>query len=633
MDIFKVFSDEQLTERLFRVAADDFKHQDYKRTLDVAKWCKQVNTGDDQKEILIQYRVNESDKQKEQRYRVYNSRTPQVCNKVKALYNEVHRSDDVIDNIKYDGEGDESKAKVETLTEYTDKFDGLKSARSYLTRRNKYYNFFDPNAWIVVEFEGDGPDRVIYPFEVSSKQAFDFHIERGVLQYLTACIERTFKDDKNQPVINKRYTLYAKTINIDLIEVPPNRAKIKDWVDPEGYTIIKQKNSALVLKEFFFKIYRTENKYCPAARFGFMEDVETDCRTCISPLHLSEKSIQRLIWRTSTLDISHACHGFYKMMMYTERCNHREIIEGNEYPCDNGYIGANPCRACKGTGKRMHVSDQDVVMYLIDQGNNTGQLPPLSNFIHYATISTDLIQEQKQEVEDAINDSLSTIFNENIFDKSILANTATGIHYNWRSVNNRLMDYADHDAELYTYIVKTIAMIQSIDEGLEVEYGYSSDFKLESIQELLTERQTAVTSNTPAEIIKSIDLKVLSKQHRDNPEYVAKFKVKDMFKPLRTKQMEERIMILESLPEYHPMKILNQYHDEIFDTIFAVRPNFAEIPYLKQKQIVEQEVQRVIEVERSLREANTLNFNEPAGEPNPDDEPIDDGTEPIQQEA
>lgn len=631
MDIFKVFSDEQLTERLFRVAADEIKHQDYQRTLDVAKWCKQVNTGDDQKEILIKYRVNESEKQKEQRYRVYNSRTPQVCNKVKALYNEVHRSDDVIDNIKYDGDGDESKAKVESLETYCEKFDGLKSARSYLTRRNKYYNFFDPNAWVVVEFEGDGKDRMIYPFEVSSKQAYDFHVERGVLQYLTGCIERVYKDQHNNAVVNRKYTLYASKINIDIIEVPENRTKLKDWVEPEGYQIIKRTNTAQVVKEFFFKIYRTENKYCPASRFGFMEDVETDCRTCISPLHLSEKSIQRLIWRTSTLDISHACHGFYKMMMYTERCNHREVIEGNQYHCDNGYIGSNPCKSCKGTGKRMHVSDQDVVMYLIDQSNNTGQLTPLSSLIHYATISTDLIKEQKQEVEDAISDSLSTIFNENIFDKSILANTATGIHYNWRSVNNRLMDYADHDAELYTFIVRTIAMIQNIDQGLEVEYGYASDFKLESIQELLTERKTAVDSSTPAEVIKSLDLKILSKQHRDNPDYVARFKVKDQFKPLRTKKMEERIMILESLPEFHPMKILNQYHDEIFDTIFALRPNFVEIPYLKQKQLVEEEVQKVIEIEKTLREANTLNFNV-TPEPDNPDEPIDDD-EPENQAA
>jgi hypothetical protein len=538
----------------------------------------------------------------------------------------------VIDNIKYDGDGDESKTKVESLETYLDKFDGLKSARSYLTRRNKYYNFFDPNAWIVVEFEGDGADRVIYPFEVSSTQAYDFHVERGVLQYLTGCIERVYKDDKNNDVVNRKYTLYAAEINIDVIEVPPNRTKLKNWVEPDGYTIVTKKNAAQVTKEFFFKIYRTENKWCPASRFGFMEDVETDCRMCISPLHLSEKSIQRLIWRTSTLDISHACHGFYKMMMYTERCNHREVIEGNQYNCDNGYIGATTCRACKGTGKRMHVSDQDVVMYLIDQGTNTGQLTPLSNLIHYATISTDLIKEQKQEVEDAISDSLSTIFNENIFDKSILANTATGIHYNWRSVNNRLMDYADHDAELYTFIVKTIAMIQNIDDGLEVEYGYSSDFKLESIQELLTERNTAVTSNSPAEIIKSIDLKVLSKQHRDNPDYVAKFKIKDQFKPLRTKKMEERMMILESLPEFHPMKILNQYHDEIFDTIFALRPNFVDIPYLKQKELVEKEVQRVIEIEKGYREANTLNFNI-AAEPEPGEPIEDDAEEPVQQEA
>ena len=618
MDIFKVFTNDELLERAFKVAVDHYKHQDYKRTVEVAKWCKQMNTGDDQREILIKYRPKESEKQKDQRVRVYNSRTQEVSNKVRALYNEVHRSDDIIDNIKYEGaNSEESKNRVGELSEFVDKFDGLRSARSYLTRRNKYNTFLDPNAWIVVEFEGDGDDRSIFPFEISSAQAHDFHVERGITQYVTACIERSFETKDGNSIKNQKYTLYAAEINIDIIEEPENKSNLIGWKDPEGYTLVSKKNKADVTKQFWYKIYETENSHCPGTRFGFIDDIETNCRTFISPLHLAEKTFQRLIWRTSTLDISHACHGFYKLMMYTERCNHREVVNGKSYTCDNGYIGGSKCKSCKGTGKKMHLSDQDVVMYLIE--NRGDKITPLSDMIHYATIPTDLIKEQKEEVDAAFSDCLSTIFNENIFDKSILANTATGIHYNWRSVNNRLMDYADHDADMYRFIIRTIAMIQNQDDGLQVEYGYPSDFKLESVQELLDERSTAVGSNAPADIISSIDMKILSKQHRDNPEYVQMFKAKEKFKPLRTKNSDERMMILQSLPDLHPQKILYQYHDEIFDEIFTLRPNFAEIPYIKQKELVDKTVDQWIDREKEARPTPQLSFGDTSS-PGDDDE-------------
>ena len=52
-------------------------------------------------------------------------------------------------------------------------------------------------------------------------------------------------------------------------------------------------------------------------------------------------------------------------------------------------------------------------------------------------------------------------------------------------------------------------------------------------------------ANSPAEVIFNLDVKTLSKQDRDDPEFIAQFKAKELFRPLRSKSMEERILIIE----------------------------------------------------------------------------------------
>src|SRR5688572_24291099 len=94
-------SPEDLLNILRNKVSENAVHADYQRTVDHAKWCKQIITGDDQRDILVSYKVKETDKQVEQRIRITNSRTQYVSNKVKKLYNEVHRCDDVVESISY----------------------------------------------------------------------------------------------------------------------------------------------------------------------------------------------------------------------------------------------------------------------------------------------------------------------------------------------------------------------------------------------------------------------------------------------------------------------------------------------------------------------------------------------------
>ena len=68
------------------------------------------------------------------------------------------------------------------------------------------------------------------------------------------------------------------------------------------------------------------------------------------------------------------------------------------------------------------------------------------------------------------------------------------------------------------------------------------------------------------------------------------------------------------------MKILNQYFDEIFDMIFALKPNFPGAPYPKQKEFLDDQVTLWIEREKEIRQALVPEFVESTSEENEEDE-------------
>ncbi len=574
-----MYTSDQLFAILKKRISDNRPHKDYDRTVTVANWCYQMMTGNDQKEILVTYKVRETDKQMQQRIRITNSRTQYVSNKVMKMFNEVHRCDDVTESITYEKEQNKLDALNAALSKWTEG----KHLQNYLDGRFRDLVFYDPNAYVVVEFVNDDPVNklpTVYPFEVAAKEVYDHKYVNGVLNYIISQHETKFTEKANptKKVVGMRYTMYAAGYSIVMQHIP-KEAEIGEI--PEGFSettfkVRRKDNDQYFDERFLFNIYETKSPRCPAIRAGYMDDPETGFRTKVSPMYPSKEIMTDLIWNKSEYDLSKALHGFYQKFAYVSKC---ETCHGE------GLVDEVKCTSCKGTGKQSHTTVQDIVeITLPDSFDST--IPPLANFVHYATIPEHLINKQKEDYQTDQRDVFNAIFGSNVLDRTEIAETATAKHYDWRAVNNTLSEYADHRSEAFKFFVKQTASVLMADDGLTVQHSYPSDFKLESVEELIDQRSSAVGASVPMAIISHIDLSILAKQHRDDPEFIKKYKARERFRPMRDKSKDERAVLMSMLPPNDPERVLYIYFERIMDDVFDENENFADMDFKKQKDIV-----------------------------------------------
>jgi hypothetical protein len=396
------------------------------------------------------------------------------------------------------------------------------------------------------------------------------------------------KDPVKAITVGKKYTLYGIGWSIVMQHVPEDAAWDETMI-PEGYELVRipvrQDDGKMKEQRFLAAVYETKTTECPAFRTGYTADPRTSGRTKVSPMFPAEKVLTDLIWNKSEYDLSKALHGFYQKFQYVSKCAtcHGDTeVDGRE------------CRACKGTGKATHTTVQDIVTIELPENLDGGNIPPLANFVHYAQIPEYLITKQKQDYEQDQKDVFNAIFGANVLDRTELVETATAKHYDWRAVNNTLSEYADHRSEAYKFAVRMTASHMGQGDGLTVQHSYPTDFKLESVQELLEQRTAAVNAGAPMAIISKIDMAIIAKQHRDDPDYLARYKARERWRPMRDKSRDERSILVSTLDRTDPERVLYVYFERIMDDIANEQPRFHEMDYKRQRALVYAKVAEVI---------------------------------------
>jgi hypothetical protein len=587
-----------LSEDLFVIlqkkVSEDTPHTDYDRTVSHAKWCKQVVTGDDQQDILVTYKSRESQEQQEQRIRVTNSRTQYVTNKVKKLYNEVHRCDDVTESVTYPNKEDTA---VTGLLDALNKWYENKPLKNYISTRFKDLVFEDPNAYIIVEFENDDPIKkkpTPYPFEVRSSEVYYPHYINGVLQYLIIFENIEYKTRKYESVWGYKYTMYAVGTSFVFMHVPKEAV----YETPDGWDELKMKYGKHKGEQrFVYREFESKTTECPAFRVGYMDDPETNGRTKVNPMYPAKNIITDLQWNKSEYDLSKALHGFYQKFVFVEPCkvcSGEGHVNGHRRTYNDEYEDyQEQCGVCKGSGKDMHTTTQDVVA--LNMPGDKEQFFDLSKLVYFAQIPGDLITKQREDFISDQKDVFNCIFGANVLERSELVETATAKNYDWRAVNNTLFEYADHVSDFFKFSVRLAANHRGEIDGLVVQHSHPYDFKLESVQDLIDQRGSSVTAGSPMVIVASFDLAILAKQHKDDPEFIQGYKAREKFRPMRDKSREEKMILLSTLPTDDPEKILYTYFERIMDDIFDEHVNFAEYAYQKQRAIVYSYVDKMIQ--------------------------------------
>jgi hypothetical protein len=581
---------ESLKAKLIDIIEHDKKHQFYQQTVDYAKYCKQIMTGDDQDELVISYKISETATQKEQRLRLYNSRTGYVSNKILSTFNEVERTDAVVDNISYNSEVD-----IDGLKSRLEVYTPDQNFKKYVHDAARRLNFYDPNAWIVTEFRVDEPLKAPYPYpmEVFSDQAIDFEVAHNKLQYLVVCHKISIKKNDTTSV-----------------EQPTKTAAKLKTVDGKKFTIYGAGNSyritelgdepteldTIVIKEIKYTIefFDTKVREVPAVRIGYIKNASTGWKTFVSPLHPAKHIMQDLINNKSEYDLHKALHGFIQKYVFAEACDF--IAPDNQDRCNGGNmnISGKQCTKCKGTGKKIHTTVQDVI--LIKMPEFKDEHIPLKDFVHYVEIPKHIIDAYKQDVKDLELDVSYAIFNKDTFTKSDVANTAFEVKLNKQSVYNVLSDFGDNVSRLVKTLTRQAADAIGLPEGIMVEYMIPKDFRMDSLEDILTMRKAAIDAGSPYDVVSNFDIQMLQKQNIDNPTIVDQIKAQEGWRPFKDKTLEERIMIISMLEPLDPDKVLYTYFDKIFTKIWS-NPAFNlfhKMKYDAQKIIVDREVEAII---------------------------------------
>lgn len=582
---------EELRDQLLFVAKNDYKHMHYDRVVNYADWCHKIITGKSHDELIVSYKTRETDGQKKQRISIYNSATKYAAGRVIQTFSKVERSDNIVDNIKYPDKTDEGAENVKQIMQALGPgFHGNDDMPRYLFDTLRRLNFYDPNSFLVVEFINDDPINkkpTVYPLEVYSTQAVDYKYTRGKLDYLVSCwpikiqVDGAEKDGKRYTIYGPQYSYVLESASManDMPVITPDR----------GELVMLERNS--VKTYWYLTEYHHKIPHCPARCVGYMEDMETNGQTFVSPLDPASEIFTDLINRKSEYDLSMALHGFLQKIVMAPACEHQTEEEGT---CLNGKMSfsQSECQSCHGTGLMIHKTVQDI-QYIRRPADKEEHIP-LREMVHYVEVPTHIIDHQRKELDDAVRRVSMAIFNTAILDRNqvAVAVTATEKMLDYDSAYDVFSQYGRNYSGMWEFVVTTTAEILQIGNGLEATHAFPSNFHMETLAELLAIRKAAIDSGAPYHILQRIDEAIMIKQNQDDNDNMLFNQAREKFRPWREKSKEERMYLLGILPADDRNVVLYTHFEEIFTEIrnseaFSKGNKFYELTWKRQKEVLD----------------------------------------------
>lgn len=533
------------------------KHQDYSKTVELASDYRAWVTGEGLNERLQKIVKREDTESFSQRVALTAHIIPTAVSKARSVFFEGLRNNSITLNFT-----SESKTAVSELQGLLSEFYGMKDERAFLDSRIVDKSFIDPNGWIICETVGtDGRERArSYPLEVSSEQAHDFKMVNGTLEYLFICLPHKY-DTKDGIKVGRRYTLYTneRAIIAEQVDYTPYKNSIRNpfeiTVTEFGGIFIDDKDNCFLIIE-----PAPYNVTPPVAmRWGYKLDAATDHRTFISELESARPYFKKLLKTVSELDLGTTLHAFPQKIEYAPRCT----ASG----CNSGLLhDGKECKTCRGTGFQIsHTSAQDVIRLAMPR--DTNEAFDLNNLVAYVTLPIDMLNFQKTYVKELSDDVMKAVFNSDTYTRTQIAETATQQIIDKNAVNNTLYYFAKQYSELWQYIVWQTAEYAQLSDDLTLHVHVNEDFKLRTIDELLSELKQAKDAGANPLIISGIQSDIASIQYKDSDDKMQKYNVMTMFDPFAGKTEQERLAVTSTLPLDNDTRVLYMFFGEIFNRI------------------------------------------------------------------
>ena len=535
-------------ELLKTVIEKKVTHQDYKRVTELADKYYKMKTGDKITELLRMIVTRETEDEFQQRCDITKSVVPSILNSTQLPFQKALRKTPLLREILY-----KNSDNAAALDEKINTFWGQKSLEEYLEYSVIDYNYIDPNAFLITEFDEFDSNKEKaspYPFVATSEEAIMFEYKNENLQYLVVKLPIKFIEHGNEKE-GFKFTMYLGPDTIQLTETAAGSDKIE----------IKS-------KFYEYQEFYPGAKKVPAVRFGFARDAETKGRTFISVFHPVMILLEKLMKTDSELDLSTAMTAFPQRFAYVDKCSNRD--------CNGGKLldGITTCTNCNGTGQQpLHSGVKDVITLTIPR--DTTQMIDLERMLVYKSPPIELLIFNKDYVNDLRILVHTMMFNNEIATRAEVATAVTATEKNFGSdnMNDTLYPFARNYSSIWEFVVTDIATFTDLGEGLTVHHKFPNDFKMKGITELMKELKDAKDAGASTSTISAIEDDINEILYSDRPGDLKKIRVKSLVNPFRGyPEATVRLLISQGLtPEYNAVLWSNM--ESIFNELEIETPD------------------------------------------------------------
>lgn len=578
--------------RLTEIVRDDERHQDYERVTKLAETYYKMVTGDGISDLLKQVVKRESDEDFAQRKELTNSIIPPTLASTKLPFYKALRKKPLVRKIEWNGKVDENR-KTE-LEKSISTYWGDASLEKYLEYAFIDYNYIDPNAFLITEFDDfdyRSEKAKPYPFVATSAQCIMYEMDNNMLQYLVVRLPIKYADATGEKD-GYKFTIYLGRDTIVFKQVADKQA---------GSEVIE------IGTDFYEVFYfMPGGEEIPARRFGYRRDALTQGRTFVSPFHDVIPYLNKTLKLDSELDLSTAMVAFPQRFAYVPPCP----------ACSKGTTpDGNICTECHGTGRsKAHNSVMDVIE--LDMPRNPEDLIDLEKLLTYKGPPIDLLQFQTDYIEKLRGNIFLMMFNKELLTKTEVTATATEKILETDNMNDTLMPFAQAVSTMWETAVRDIATFTDLAKGIEMTHQYPKDFKFKTLTELMAELKAAKDADASTSTIAAIEDDINELLYADRPHELKVIRIKNNFNPFRGYSEENvRLLISQGLTtEYNSVLWANL--ESIFNDLEKENDQLYDLNPARLAEMVKAKAEEYIQKMKDEKpEPPQMDLGEPGEEP------------------
>lgn len=591
-------------------------HAGYKPSVDYAKDCKAYFAGVNLDEYLKQFSRRESADLFAQRKAITAHINRAVGASLMRPFQKVPRSN-WTKVLAFDNDSGGRRA-LEFETNVLGRFykGGLDR---YVFERMLYWSIFDPNAFLVVEFDStDGRTRAQpYPFEVTADMAVRYSFDKfGTMQYLVSRQVLSAKTSKGMPEKVERLTLYQPLQTVVLQQLTDEQAKALPIPPPKVDMLALEPTNGDYVRLTNGKVYRidipTPHGYdkCPAFRCGYVENPADDGATRVSIFDAALPFCKKMVKANSEFDLTAALLAFPVSVRYEEPCDQPGCAHGK-------LVDGSNCMSCHGTGYKPRPTSAAEELVLAMPSSPEDMLD-VSKVMTYIYPPTDAVKMQMEMLDSFVRQAKEAVFNSQMFTKQETAKTATYHGIELQSVYDTLHPYAKHIGEAWAFVCQCAKEFTGFAGNMTAAMIFPQDFRFETAEQLFQELKSARDAGAGKVVTDVIGGRIVDRMLVDEPERAAEVRAEmrlDPFAGLTEAQVLEALAS-NLVPKWKKVFYANM--KDVLLTMQSATPGFFNLPLQRQFDLIRAECERIMQDLEAEVPAISFNFqnNEPAPQPN-----------------